>query len=165
MYESVSMNYPRFFVYTDPRPIDFPLRETYHPPEHQESLIRQLLEAGFTPLVNGIKQPELSEVHALCGFALLESGSLVNCREYERGKILCIQWYNDPVTDEELEIIRNYCAPFYGIGKSRSYVTAQEQALIDRGCMHPTPSFPLLHEPTFLGNRVILTGDQLSIME
>lgn len=156
---------PRFFVFTDPRPLDFPILETYHPPAHQEALIRQLLQSGFHPLVDSLKQPIPEEVRQMPGLCLLDEGKLIRCDQYTSGKILCIQWYHEPVSIEDLNTILGYCAPFYGIGHNRSYITAEEQRLIDAGFMTPTRPQTVLRAPTFLGNHIRVTNDEVSVLE
>ena len=148
-------NYPRFMVFIDPRPLDFPLRETWYPPKHQDDFIGHLVRHGFHPMVNGLKQPSVDEVRALCGFALLDDmETLVRCDQYNQGKILCIQWYNEPLDDDDLEVVLNYCAPFYGIGTSRSYVTEDELRLIQQNLMTPPPALPILSASSSFGDRI-----------
>jgi len=156
---------PRFLVYTDPRPIDFPLLETYSPPAHQEELIRHLLQQGFHPLVNGLKQPEPTEVRSMWGIVLLDHGELVRADQYQKGTILCIQWYCEPIGKADLDTILRYCAPFYGIGQHRSFISQEEERLIQKGCMTPIPETPCLRQPTFIGNRVQIVNDHVKVLE
>ena len=165
LYEPEYMCSPRFFVYTDPRPLDFPLLDTYHPPAHQEELIRKLIQNGFHPLVDSLKQPLPEHVREMSGLVLLDQGQMLRCDQYTQGKILCIQWYHEPVSSSDLDIILQYCASFYGLGVARSYVTADEQRLIDTGYMTPTLPQPVLRAPTFLGNHVRVTPDEMSVLE
>ncbi len=159
------MNEPRFFVFTDPRPLDFPLLETWHPPAHQEGLVRQLLQNGFHPLVNGLSQPTPESVQIMYGIVVLEEGYIMRCDQYKSGKILCIQWYNEPVSKTDLDLIKDYCGPFYGIGNAKSYITADEHRLIEQGyMMTPTP-LQQIRGPTFLGNHVRVTPDEVTVLE
>jgi hypothetical protein len=112
-----------------------------------------------------LKQPLAEEVRLMHGIVLLDEGRLLRCDQYESGKILCIQWYQDPVSSTDLNTILNYCAPFYGIGASRSYVTLEEQRLIDDGFMTPVKPQTLLRAPTFLGNHIRVTNDEVSVIE
>lgn len=147
------LNTPRFNVFVDPRPVDYPILKLYHPPAHQEQLIQHLIQNGFSPLVNAVRQPESNEVREMFGILLLDNGEMMRCDEYDESeKILCIQWYNEAVSIEDLNVILSYCAPFYGIGEHKSYVTMHEQELIDAGFMTPVPPTRLLRAPTFLGN-------------
>ena len=159
---TVFTNYPRFQVFIDPRPLDFPIRENWHPPKHQDDFISHLVRHGFHPMVNAIKQPSVEEVQAMCGFVVLDDlATLIRCDQYRQGKILCIQWYNDLVSSDDLEIILNYCAPFYGIGGSRSYVTADEARLIEQNLMTPPPALPIIAASSFLGDRIIVPPESV----
>lgn len=144
---------PRFNVFVDPRPLDYPILKVFHPPAHQERLVQHLIQNGFEPLVNAVRQPNVKEVQTMFGIILLDNGEMMRCDEYDGSdKVLCIQWYPEPVSIEDLNTILSYCAPFYGVGNHRSYVTMHEQQLIDAGFMTPVCPTPLLHAPTFLGN-------------
>lgn len=160
------MNHPRFIVFLDPRPSNLSFRETWYPPKYQQDLVQQLVHAGFQPMTNSERQPTAAEMSTYQGLMLLTDGSLKFCHQYEPSdKVLCIQWYNEPLTAEELSIVYHYCAPFYNIGVARSYVTAEEQALLDRGCMTPPAPMTLRSAPTFLGNRVVIGQQDVNVIE
>jgi hypothetical protein len=112
-----------------------------------------------------VKQPELAHVREMHGLVLLENQEFVFCKEYTGGKILCIQWYHLPISEEDLKTIKGYCAPFYGLGVARSYITKEEQRLLELGYMTPAQSRPILHQSKFLGNHIRVSGNDVAVLE
>lgn len=160
------MNHPRFIVFLDPRPSNLPFTEKYFPPEYQQQLVTELVNAGFQPMTNSERQPTFDEMQCYQGLLLLCDGTLKFTHQFEKGdKVLCIQWYNEPLSAEELSVIYHYCAPFYGVGVARSYITAEEQTLLDRGCMTPVAPMQMKSAPTFLGNRVVIGAEEINVLE
>lgn len=156
------LNHPRFIVFTDPRPLDYDLLSTWHPPAHQEQLVRHLIESGFAPLVNSVKQLEMNEIKQMTAILLLDNMTMLRADQYSGQKVLCIQWYNCPLEKQELDTIMEYCAPFYGVGVAKSYITKAEQLLIDRGCMTPTQPRAIIQGSSFLGNHIKIVNGQLT---
>ena len=156
-------NYPRFIVYVDPRPLDC-MDKHYTPPQHQCDFIRHLHDAGFFPTINSVGQPRPEDITNTSGLLLLyDEGRLIRTDEWRGEKVLCLQWYNTPLTKDELITVRNYCAPFYGLGQHKSFVSVKEKALLDQKCMVPPPVCELKGASPFLGNFVRLEKERVEI--
>lgn len=153
----MSNSNPRFNVYVDPRPIDWPIGQYWNPPEQQQQIVRHLLMNQFYPTVNAVNQPTIGEVREMTGFVITKDLQIIRCNDYKgEGEVLLIQWYIDQLTDSDTDVIMNFCAPFYGLGTHRSYVTAKEQELIDAGYMSPVPPLEILQQSAFYGNSVLI---------
>jgi hypothetical protein len=136
----------------------------YKPPQYQCDFINHLDSAGFFPTVNSLEQPRSSQLLSTSGlFFLYEDQRLVRIDEWKGEKVLCLQWYNDPLTKDQLDTIKGYCAPFYGLGQHKSFVSQKEKELLDRKCMLPPPVNELKAASPFLGNFVRLENDRVEI--
>lgn len=126
------MNTPRFIVYTTPRPLfHFGI---YAPPQNEVEFITYLVKSGYTPCVNALKGPSVSELNRLCGFVLIEeSDQLINCKEYTEGRVKCLQWYHEPLSDEELAFVMEHMHFLY-FGGDEPVIPEQFLYLQEKGC-------------------------------
>lgn len=160
------MGAPRFNLYVTPQPLDWPLGQMYQPPEAESHLIEHLIRHKYYPVVNAVRGPEVSEVREMTGIVLTRNYKLMRCNQYDgTDPILCIQWYLEALSNADVDVILQFCAPFYGLGTHRSYVTSKEQELIDQGFMSPVPPLELLQKSEFIGNVVQMTKDQINVIE
>lgn len=159
------MNHPRFIVFVDPRPLEC-MDRFYKPPQEQCDFIKHLLDHDFQPQINSTHQLSVKEIREMCGLVYLaESKSLLRTDQYEGGKVLCLQWYNERISTYDLETVRQFCMPFYGLGKHKSYFSRREQELLDEGCLLPTEVRTPIVASAFLGNNILLEHGQAQIQE
>lgn len=150
------MNSPRFNVYLDPRPLTT-RDQCYTPPQYQHDFVMLLTHSGYFPCVNSVSQPRLSDVQGTNGFVYLyETQELVRCNAYTLGKILCMQWYVEPLTDLEMDTIIDYMKPFYSLEGGFTEPSETYHTLLDSGCFERGEAQKSFTENEFIGSHVFL---------
>lgn len=146
-------NTPRFNVYVTPPPLTLTCQKLYTPPPHEDAFVAHLQRYGYLPSVNAVQQPHADDVVRLCGLVYLhERQELIPCALYKEGAILCIQWYNEPLTLHQLECIAAYMKPFYCLDGGLDCTPEEFEALNALGCFATVEPQKSTLAPEFIGS-------------
>jgi hypothetical protein len=149
-------NPPRFNVYLDPRPL-LSSEQFYKPPQHQDDFVMHLVKYGYQPTINSLGQPKKHEVQGMNGLVYLhEDQKLIRCNEYVDGQILCIQWYAETLSDEDLDHIAAYMKPFYCMDGGLECPPDTYTALLEAGCFATTKVQKAGLQSEFIGSELVL---------
>lgn len=139
-------NYPKFHVFVTPS-CKHPSRPV---PEYQTAFIRQLLEAGYTPLVDSqpISYAMQNNIVHETGLVYYDDMSVVPCVDYDGRRPLALQTYLYPLSKIDLLTIARYM--------SNGLMDKDTEKLAIQGCFHGVPPnvMPLV-KSEFIGNNVI----------
>ena len=118
-------NNPIFIVYVS------------QPPSYrQDTFVASLAARGFTPFIDSKNRPTRETLYNLCGLVYYNSCQTVstsNDVQIDVEDIMCIQYYKQKISNNELELVRTY---FENGGYLRS--TRASDQLASTGVFSPT---------------------------
>jgi hypothetical protein len=125
------MNHPVFYVFTTPRTAD--CGKLWTPPDYECNFISKLAKNGFSC---SVYSENSGHQWGTNGLAYLRDGSIIRLREdliYD--DYLCVQIYQEPLTDEELDCIKAYFISIMAAGFTP--YTRLRRRIEDKGCLTP----------------------------
>lgn len=137
-------HHPVFHVYA-PRPIEC-MDRFYKVPIFQQELINNLRSNGFEVCINSAEPAKYSNLRGIKGFIyflmndqpvlrIIATQEDLDTLEVAGVIPICVQYYNTPLTRDELSIIRNAFLYIYGLGE-QPRMTRQQAKL----CKYWTPA-------------------------
>ena len=145
------MNYPRIIFYATPikstQDLKFEknvfgcVRGIYNPPAWQEETIALLEGEGYTVTVNALNDCPRGELKTIHGLVFAD-GCLYTIREYMKrsyGRIYTLIWYQFPLSEGELLMVKRHFSQFFGLFSGRNIATRRHRLLKERGVFSPIP--------------------------
>lgn len=164
------MNNPRFNFFTTPlngidqltieKNLFNKSRGIYKPPQHECDIIIALQEAGYAPTVNCTSEYIHQKVNAISGLVVVENYPgvycIINQKNYVFGRVFCLIWFKDFVSDANLGVVKEVFGSFFGLNFVNRLITRSNQILIDTGCLDPPKQgIQIGGSETFSGNMII----------
>lgn len=145
------MNHPRITIFVSPitSPADLTVernafgksRGIFRPLDWEQEIILNLDREGYAPTVNALRPCNIVDIHQISGIVYAE-GQLLTINEYMResyGRIVALIWYQTPISEFELQIVKNHFSKFFGLYARRNILTRKYKNLIETGCLEPAP--------------------------
>lgn len=101
----------------------------------ESDLLIKLIRLGANPMLNAEYQPSKERVCSLKGFALLDNGNLIDCKDFQDGTVVCLQYYtNENITDLDLLTLKNASYWLYELENEMlpNYTFEQKQTLREK---------------------------------
>ena len=143
------MNIPRINIYTKTERV---ITDTsylwlpedkkiiYKPPREETIIISNLVNAGYTPFIDGFEKIDERFIRAMYGILfIIEENRFILSKDYESGTVFAAVWYQEPVSVRELEYCANHFSPFFGSRYKTVLHTRLLDGFISRGGISPQP--------------------------
>lgn len=143
------MNHPKIHIWVTPsgeyieKNINGNIRKIHTIPDNEKVALNNLRDKGYTPFIHANKKiTDKNEIEHLSGvvFSLFD-GYACRISEWHGEPIFGLVYFQDPLSDQELDVVLAYFSEFFNIPTERRLLTRRFKRIVDMGCLEPPKAF------------------------